>query len=88
MNRGAKLLAGLLAERGSQKLLAEKLGIDQGYLSKIASAERVPGLDARRKLKALGIEMDAWDEPPDAAPDSSRVTTIPPADGATGTEGH
>lgn len=62
MNRGAKILSALLSERGAQKRLAGELGIDQGYLSKIASGERIPGLDARRRLKPLGIDLEAWDE--------------------------
>jgi transcriptional regulator with XRE-family HTH domain len=81
VNRGAKLLGALLAERGAQKRLADELGIDQGYLSRIASGERIPGLDARRKLKPLGIDLEAWDEPSaendadDDAPDSDTKPT-------------
>lgn len=74
VNRGAKILSALLSERGAQKRLAGELGIDQGYLSKIASGERIPGLDARRRLKPLGIDLEAWDEELlDLAPEPTAV---------------
>lgn len=63
MNRGAAALAEKLEARGDQKRMADELGIDQGYLSRIARAVKVPGLDARRKLEQqLGIPMQWWDE--------------------------
>ena len=66
MNCGAKALAEKLEARGDQQRLAEELGIDQGYLSRIARAVKVPGLGARRLLeRKLGIPMQAWDEPAD-----------------------
>lgn len=74
MNQGAVSLSALLVERGAQKRLSDETGIDQGYLSRIARGERVPGLDVRRKLKAFGIELDAWDEPA-SEPGSSPVAT-------------
>ena len=73
MNRAAQVLAERFSERGAQVRLAEETGIDQGYLSKMARGERVPGLAARRKLRdALAIPLELWDEPieetEDAAP--------------------
>lgn len=75
MNLGAQKLSRLVADHGAQKRLADELHMDQGYLSRIARAERVPGLEARRKLKPHGIELDDWDtivaeeSSPVAAPD-------------------
>jgi transcriptional regulator with XRE-family HTH domain len=63
MNRGALALAEKLEGRGDQQRLAEELGIDQGYLSRIARSVKVPGLGVRRKIEQqLGIPMQAWDE--------------------------
>lgn len=63
MNLGAELLAPHVAERGAQKRLAEKLGIDQGNLSRYARGKE-PGLPTRRIFKKkLGIPLDAWDQP-------------------------
>ena len=75
VNRGAKLLAALLAERGTQTKLAAELETDQGYLSRIARGERIPGLELRRKLKPLGIDLEAWDEPVNDEPGSYPVAT-------------
>lgn len=61
VNLGAQKLGRLVADHGAQKRLADELNMDQGYLSRIARAERVPGLEVRRKLKAHGIELDDWD---------------------------
>lgn len=89
MNRGAALLAQQLAERGNQSKLASALGVDQGYLSRIARGLRVPGLVTRRILeRECKIPMQFWDEPekpvrgrtPDDPPASDRVPTLPPTD--------
>ena len=66
MNRGAKRLAACFENRGAQAALAEVTGLDQGYLSRLASGERTPGAKARRTLEgACGILMQWWDEPPE-----------------------
>ncbi|GMV18361.1 MAG: hypothetical protein AMXMBFR56_65850 [Polyangiaceae bacterium] len=63
-NRGAQKLAKMFSVRGSQRRMAESLGIDQGYLSAIASGARVPGLQVRRKLElSARIPMQWWDQP-------------------------
>lgn len=71
MNLGAQKLGRLVSDHGAQKRLADELDIDQGYLSRIARAERVPGLDVRRKLKPHGIDLEDWDtiiEIPESSP--------------------
>lgn len=47
-------LKSLVAEAGTQKALAEKLGINQAYLSDILAEHREP---AEKILKALGMEQ-------------------------------
>ena len=72
MNRAAQILAERFSERGAQTRLSEETGIDQGYLSKMAHGERVPGLSSRRKLKeALAIPLEWWDEPVEAEGDAA-----------------
>jgi len=45
----------------SQAALAEKLGVSQPLVSKIESAERVPGARVRLKIQAFaGIPFEAW----------------------------
>lgn len=64
MNRGAKALEKLMPERGDQARLADELGLDQGYLSRLARGLAAPGLPARRKFRErFGIALEAWDEP-------------------------
>jgi ribosome-binding protein aMBF1 (putative translation factor) len=73
VNRGAVLLNKLVPE-GNQTRVAEELDIDQSYLNRVARADRVPGLEVRRKLRDhFGIALDAWDEeePP---PDTERAS--------------
>lgn len=63
MNRGAIRLGKIVRERGEQTRLAEELGIDQGYISRLVNAERVPGLKVRRLLEEkCSIRMQWWDE--------------------------
>lgn len=54
-----------IPERGDQTKLADETGIDQSYLSRIVSGDRVPGLTVRRKLKERfpELELHLWDEP-------------------------
>lgn len=74
MNLGAQKLSRLLGDRGAQKRLSEETDIDQGYLSRIARAERVPGLDVRRKLKLHGIDLEDWDTMIEIAESSPTAT--------------
>jgi len=67
VNKGARTLQEKTSKRGAQRALADKIGIDQGYLSKIANAEKIPGLGVRRLLfRELGIPVLDWDEPCEA----------------------
>ena len=77
-NRGSQVLEKLFSERGAQKRIAEATGIDAGYLSNLASANRTPGLDARRKLEKnpeTRIPMQWWDEVPEPDQKSAPVQT-------------
>lgn len=45
----------------SQTALAEKLGVSQPLVSKIETADRVPGARVRLKIKAFaGIGFEEW----------------------------
>jgi transcriptional regulator with XRE-family HTH domain len=75
MNLGAELLAERLP-RGEQKVLAEKLGMDEGYLSRIVRGVRVPGLSIRKLIRdEVGIPLEAWDEPPRGSTGPGRTGT-------------
>lgn len=80
MNRGAQTLGRILGDkRGAQSAMAAELDMDQGYLSRIVSGDRVPGLGARRKFfDRYGIDLGAWDEPPV----EQTAATSSPAEGA------
>ena len=83
MNRGAQALASRLAERGEQLRLSASLRIDQGYLSKVASGRRVPGLDVRKKLAAAcSIPLEWWDDAvaTEEAPEESSPHAAPGKD--------
>lgn len=65
VNRGAQRLASKLSGKNAptQAELAQKLKIDQGYISRIVNGKKVPGLDARKKFRAhLRIPLHWWDE--------------------------
>ncbi len=63
MNRAAKHIRRLYPDRGDQVRLARELGISQGYLSRLMSAEQTPGVGVRRVfLKKLKIGMELWDQ--------------------------
>jgi len=56
--------------------IAAKLGVDQSLVARWGTGERVPTPAQRKLLRAeLGIQISAWDKPPEAAP---RV--VPPPD--------
>lgn len=49
---------------GDQRRLAEKTGIPENTLSRIASGQQSPGRRyAAALLRSLGIELSWWDEP-------------------------
>jgi hypothetical protein len=53
-----------MPHRGDQVRLAEELEIDQGYLSKISTGARTPGLALRLLFKRrFRIPVEDWDEP-------------------------
>lgn len=78
MNRGAQLLSRHV-ERGDQRPLAVKLGMDEGYLSRVVRGIRVPGLSVRKLIRdEFGIALETWDEP--------ALEQTEPAPAATGTD--
>lgn len=58
------MLSEATSKHGAQIELARKIGIPQATLNRWVSGERVPEYAGRKALmEALGIPMDAWDEP-------------------------
>lgn len=72
MNLGASALAARIKARGDQRKLADELGIDQGYLSRLLRGEKKPGLETRKLLlERLEIDVLDWDrsaDPQDTQP--------------------
>jgi transcriptional regulator with XRE-family HTH domain len=68
-NRGAAALRQFL-ETSSQVDLANKTGISQSHVSRLARAEKTPKLlaDAQALLEHAGIELAWWHEPAEALP--------------------
>lgn len=63
MNLGAEKLSRRQGDK-TQAELAVEIGIDQGYLCRLLSGQRVPGLKLRRRLHdAFKIPILDWDEP-------------------------
>lgn len=84
MNRGSQLLSKRI-ERGGQKALAAKLGVNEGNMSRIVNGIRLPTLHVRTALEdQFGIPIRAWDEPAEAEEPAPAEET---AKDATGTEG-
>jgi transcriptional regulator with XRE-family HTH domain len=65
-SRGTELLCSALLQRGwSQAQLGSEVGISVGYVSRIVSGKRRPGLQVGVLIhRVLGIALDAWLEPP------------------------
>jgi len=63
-NRGAAALRQFL-ESTKQVDLADKTGISQSHISRLAAGEKTPKMlaDARALLEHAGIELDWWDQP-------------------------
>jgi len=84
-NRGSVRLAAAIREAGTQVRLADRIGIDQGYLSSLHRGRRRPGLRYRLLLEdALGIPIRAWDEdlPPAESASEARRLEVQLADAA------
>jgi hypothetical protein len=64
VNRAAQKLNRTHLERGAKAHLAKEIEIDQGYLGRILSGERTPGMDVRQRFwRVKRIPMHWWDEP-------------------------
>ncbi len=75
MNRAAQHIQRLYPKRGAQVRLAKEVGISQGYLSRLMSAEQTPGVGVRRLFfSRLKIRMEWWDQEarPSAAEEGAR----------------
>ena len=62
-NRASQALREAFAERGTQSRTAEKTGISQPQLSKLAGGAPANRRDAIKLRDELGIEIEWWDEP-------------------------
>jgi len=62
-NRASQALREAFSVRGTQSRLAEKTGISQPQLSKLVGGAPANRRDAIELKKALGIEIEWWDEP-------------------------
>lgn len=72
MNQGAQLLTVHIKAEGSQAKLAEKVGVNQGNLSRYASGAARPGLKTRWLFRdSCGIPLEAWDQSATSRPDDS-----------------
>lgn len=62
MNRGRRLLKDWLARsRKTQKELAAKIGVTEGYLSQILSGLRRPKLETLIAIQAeTGVPLESW----------------------------
>lgn len=77
VNRAARKLNRTHSERGAKADLAKEVEIDQGYLGRILSGERTPGMDVRQRFwRVKRIPMHWWDEP---VPNADQIANRKPA---------
>ncbi len=70
VNRAASKLSRQYAKRGAPARLAKEVDVDEGYLSRILSGERIPGMTVRRRFWDIKrVPMHWWDDP---VPNSDR----------------
>lgn len=64
-NRGAQALRREIAREGKQADLAERVGISQSHISRLAAGLTTPKLrqDALALRDELKIEVEWWDQP-------------------------
>ncbi len=60
MTKGAKQLAKLFAQP-TQREIAKRIGVNDSYLSLLASGKRTPSMAVAAKMqRELGIPVEAW----------------------------
>lgn len=72
-NRGAQALRREIEKQGKQADLAERVGISQSQISRLAAGEKTPKLleDALKLRDELNIALEWWDQPAETEPSPS-----------------